>query len=272
MALAVAAPRETTTVDAFLGGRVEAVQPANGHHRAGLEAVLLAATIEPSFAGALVDLGAGVGVAGFAVAARCAGASVVLVERDPTALACARAGLSLPANRTFAGRVHIVAADITWPEAARTAAGLTRAGADAVIANPPFNRPEEAFASPRSARAAAHVLGDDGLEPWLRTAASVLKPGGRLVVIFRADGLDALLAACRVRFGALDILPVAPRAGEPASRVLVAGVKGSRAGSRLLPPLVLHPATGNAFRPEVEAILRDGGALSALTADRPGHR
>lgn len=272
MALAVAVPPETTTVDAFLGGRVEVVQPASGHHRAGLEAILLAAAIEPSFAGTVVDLGAGVGVAGLAVAARCDDASVVLVERDATALACARASLSLAANRAFAARVRIVGADVTWPEAARTAAGLARADADAVIANPPFNRPEEAFASPQAARAAAHVLGDDGLEPWLRAAASVLRPGGRLVVIFRADGLDTLLAACRGRFGALDILPIAARADQPASRVLVAGVGGSRAGSRLLPPLVLHHTTGSAFRPEIETVLRDGAVLSALTADRPGHR
>jgi len=53
------------TVDAFLGGRVEAVQPAAGHHRAGLEAVLLAASLDSRIAGTIVDLGAGVGVAGF---------------------------------------------------------------------------------------------------------------------------------------------------------------------------------------------------------------
>jgi tRNA1(Val) A37 N6-methylase TrmN6 len=272
MALAVAAPPETTTVDAFLGGRVEAVQPAAGHHRAGLEAVLLAAAIEPSFAGTVVDLGAGTGVAGLAVAARCPDTAVVLAERDPTAVACARASLSLTANRAFAARVRIAAVDITWPEAARAEAGLTRASASAVIVNPPFNRQAETFASPRSARAAAHVLGNDGLEPWLRAAASVLRPNGRLVVIFRADGLDALLAACRDRFGALAILPVAPRAGEAASRVLVAAVKGSHAGTRLLPPLVLHHATGSAFRPEIEAILRQGAALPALTMHGAGRR
>ncbi len=272
MTLAVAAASETTTVDAFLNGRVQVVQPIAGHHRAGLEAVVLAAAIEPSFHGNVVDLGAGTGVAGLAVAARCKDATVVMAERDPIAVACARATLSLAANHGFAARVRIAEVDIAWPEAVRAKAGLTRESAEAVIINPPFNPPADTFPSPWSARAAAHVLGEDGLEPWLRAAASILKPNGRLVVIFRAGGLDALLAACRDRFGALVILPIAPRAGEPASRVLLGAVKGSRAESRLLPPLVLHHATGSAFRPEIEAVLRDGAGLPALTVNGAGSR
>ena len=58
------------TVDAFLGGLVEAVQPASGHHRSGLEAVLLAASLDSRISGTVVDLGAGAGVAGFCAAAR----------------------------------------------------------------------------------------------------------------------------------------------------------------------------------------------------------
>jgi tRNA1(Val) A37 N6-methylase TrmN6 len=242
------------------------VQPAVGHHRAGLEAIMLAAAIEPAFAGTVVDLGAGAGVAGLAVAARCDQASVTLVERDPTAIACARASLSLAANRHFADRVSIVAADIAWPEAARAGVGLARASADAVIINPPFHCLESASPSPQPARAAAHVLGEGGLEPWLRAAASVLKPGGRVFVIFRADQLDVLLAACRGRFGALDILPIQPRVEAPAHRVLIGAVKGSRAPSRLLPPFVGHAAGTPAGTPQADAVLRLGRALCEVHA------
>ena len=44
-------------------------------------------------------------------------------------------------------------------------------------------------------------------------------------------------------------------------RVIVDGVKGSRAPLTILPGLVLH-GDGNAFRPELDAILRGGGALT----------
>src|SRR6185295_8383045 len=101
-----------TTVDAFLGGKLQAVQMAEGHHRSGLEAVLLSAAIEADFKGSVVDLGAGVGAAGMAIAARCRAANVTLVERDPQAIECARAALALPANAHFAHRVTIAAVDI----------------------------------------------------------------------------------------------------------------------------------------------------------------
>jgi tRNA1(Val) A37 N6-methylase TrmN6 len=256
------APGIDVTVDAFLGGRVEAVQPDDGSHRAGLEAVLISAAIDAAFDGNLVDLGAGTGVAGMCVAARCPAARVVLVERDRRAVAAARAALSRPANGAFAGRISIVVADIAAPEAERAAAGLGRGIADCVILNPPFRPGDEGTQSPAPARAAAHVLAEGGLEPWFRVAASVLKPGGRVVAIFRAEGIGDLLAALSGRFGAAEILPIHPRAGLPAHRILVGATKGSRARPQLLPAIALHGPEGGAYLPQVEAILRDGASLS----------
>ena len=247
--MSVTAVAPETTVDAFLGGLVEAVQPKRGHHRAGLEAVLLASAINPDFAGTVLDLGAGVGVAGFGVAVRCPGARVILVERDPEAIACAKAALARPANHAFADRVSMVRADIAdWD-----AGGAT---ADAVIMNPPFHGSGAGTRSPRAARAAAHVLGHDGLSPWVHAAATTLKPGGRLVVVFRADRLEALLVALGPRFGAAVILPIRPRERLPAHRVLVRAMPGNGAAARTLPPLTLHGPAGGAYLPNVDRVLR----------------
>jgi tRNA1(Val) A37 N6-methylase TrmN6 len=144
--------------------------------------------------------------------------------------------------------------------------------ADHVILNPPFHRTGAGSASPSAARADAHVLEAGGLDSWFRAATSVLKVRGDITVIFRADGLDRLLDALGRRFGAIDILPVQPRDGEPAHRVLVRAVKGSRARLRILPALALHGESGNGFTAPVEAMLREGRGLASLVRTWHGGR
>jgi tRNA1(Val) A37 N6-methylase TrmN6 len=256
----LAAPAETTR-DLFLGGRFAALQPRRGHHRAGADAILLAAALPPGTMGRVVDLGAGVGVAGLAVAARCAGARVVLVEIDPGLAALARASLALPENAGLADRVSVVEADVTARAAARAAAGLPRGSAETVILNPPYRAPGRSRASPAGGRASAHVLGDGGLEPWLRTAADVLVPGGRVAAIFPAEGLAMLLAALEGRFGAVRLTPIHPRAGEAAIRVVATAVKGRRGGLAIADRLVLHEPGTNAPTPEAREIFAEGAAL-----------
>jgi tRNA1(Val) A37 N6-methylase TrmN6 len=264
----VTAPVLAATVDAFLGGRVAAIQPVGGHHRSGLDAVLLAAAVEAGFAGTVVDLGAGTGVAGFAVAARCARARVVLVERDPDVAECAVAALARPENRAFAARVTVIVGDIR--EMAASDDRLTPASADAVIMNPPFHDAGAGTAPPLAPRRAAYVLEDDGLDAWFRAALTVLKPHGALALIYRADRLDDVLAACRRRIGGIAVLPIAPRVESAATRIIVCGTKGSRAPLRLLPALTLHGPTANAFLPGPNAVLRDGAALSEVSATWTG--
>ena len=50
------------------------------------------------------------------------------------------------------------------------------------------------------------MLGKEGLELWVNVAAKLLKPAGRLTMIFRADALSKLLAAVGRQFGGLDVL------------------------------------------------------------------
>src|SRR3954451_24519895 len=76
------------TDDAILGGKLRLKQPARGH-RFGHDAILLAAACPARAGEQVVDLGAGVGAAGLALAARVDGCAVTLVEIDPPLAALA---------------------------------------------------------------------------------------------------------------------------------------------------------------------------------------
>ena len=69
------------TEDAVLGGRLRLKQPRRGH-RVGHDAILLAAACPARAGERVVDLGAGVGAAGLALALRVDGSEVTLVEVD----------------------------------------------------------------------------------------------------------------------------------------------------------------------------------------------
>ncbi|WP_269581459.1 tRNA1(Val) (adenine(37)-N6)-methyltransferase [Roseibium sp. Sym1] len=256
---------QETTHDAFLGGKVYVRQPRRGRHRAGLDAVYLAAALPDGTRGHVVDLGAGVGTAGFCAAARLEDIQVTLVEIDAAVLDLARLGLEDPANAAFAGRVSVLEADITAKGSLRHAAGLTPSFADHVIMNPPYYEADRFRASPNTARAGAHMLDDRGLEPWARTATDIVREGGSLTVIFRADGLRELLNVLQGRFGAIDVIPLRPRPEAPATRVLVRAIRASRGPMQLLPGFVLHEGDGSDFTPQSRAVMRDGEGLG-LTA------
>ncbi len=238
-------------VDGLFDGSLRLRQPARGH-RVGADAVLLAAAAPKVTGGLIVDVGAGVGAVGLALAMWNPRARVVLLEKNPAAAALARENIPL---NGLEDRVRAVEADL-FDVTARKAANLSEA-ADLVVTNPPFLAPGAARASPDPDRAMAHVLEEGGVEKWLRAALSLLRPNGCLVAIHRADALGDLLAATSGRLGALRVLPVFPREGEKAMRVILRGRKGSKGPLALLPGLVLHQADGR-FTPLADDIHRHG--------------
>ena len=176
------------TEDAFLGGQLRLRQPKSGH-RAGHDAMLLAAATAARPRDRVADFGAGVGAAGLALARRVPSIELLLIEIDPELAELARGNA---ASNAIAA--DIIVLDVTASPDRFAATGLAPDSVDVVLMNPPFNDAHRHRASPDGARAAAHVAGPATLEGWVQAARRVLKSGGSLTLIWRADGIADVLA------------------------------------------------------------------------------
>jgi len=247
-----------TTDDLFLGGALAVLQPRNGY-RAGTDAVLLASILTPETlgSGAVLDVGAGVGVIGLCVARRCPSARAVLLERDPVLAALARDNVQ---RNELTGRVSVVETDLARATAALEAAGIKSESFPVVLANPPYHDDRRSTLAESPLKAVSHQMPDDLLDVWARFMCRMAAPGGRVAMIHKADALSRILETFEGRFGSIAVLPIHARAGEPAIRVIVEGIKGSRAPMSIRLGLVLHTPE-QAFVPEIEAIFRHGAPL-----------
>lgn len=249
-----------TTTDAFLGGKLSVCQPRAGY-RAGVDPVLLAASVPARPGEHVLELGLGSGVALMCLMARVPGLQAYGVERDTATADLARRNFE--ANGMDASIFH---ADL-----AQLPGDLRSRSFDHVIANPPFF--DRRRGSPAADAGREGGRGDGlALETWVDTAIRRLAPGGRVSMIQRAERLPELLAHLDARVGDVLVLPLAPRLAREAKLVIVQARKGAHGRFRLLPPFVLHTGTnhlqdGDDYTPETSAILRQGAALdlSALT-------
>jgi tRNA1(Val) A37 N6-methylase TrmN6 len=248
-----AANADGLTEDRWFGGRLTLVQPRRGH-RVGTDAALLVAAAGDARQGRIVDVGAGVGAVGLALAQRNPLASVDLVEVDPD---LAQFAESNAARNGLQARTRVLRLDVLNSRERREA-GLAES-ADCIVTNPPFFEPGAVRVSPHEGKARAHVLaGADGgatLADWIQASLAMLAPGGRFVMIHRPDALGMILPAIGNRLGSIALLPIHPALGASAHRLLVSGVKGSRAPLRLAPALILHGADGR-LTAEADAIHR----------------
>jgi tRNA1(Val) A37 N6-methylase TrmN6 len=235
------------THDRLLDGRVRLAQPAKGY-RVGIEPVLLAAALDVPEGAEVLDLGCGVGAASLCLLARRPDLRVTGIEADAQAAELARmnAGLNECGDR-FTVLEHDL---LLAPRGGKRFA--------AAMSNPPFHDRQATDPSPHGAKARATVEAD--LAGWLDAAARLLAPRGRLAVIYRADRLDTLLASLRPRFGAVEIVPLWPRHGMAAKRVIVRAVLGSRAAVTLQAGLALH-GDDNGYTETAAAILRGAAPL-----------
>ncbi len=252
---------ELLSDDWFLDGRLQLRQPQKGH-RIGTDALLLAAASAAE--GRVCDLGSGVGAVGLALAIRGA-AETVLVERDPVFADCARHNIG---NGKFTARASLSDADIFDRKAFLRDPALADQSFDALATNPPFDQALRGRRSPTALKQTAHAMQGGDLADWLRVAVRLLRDGGTLTLIHRADQMADVLAALPKRAGGMTVKPVQPQANQPATRILVQATAGSRAPLILLPPLVLHGPDGS-FTPEADAIHKGRAAISMRPASQP---
>jgi tRNA1Val (adenine37-N6)-methyltransferase len=231
-------------VTTFLDGKVMAAHPEGGF-RSGTDAVMLAAAVPAQGGQSVLELGSSSGAVSLCLMSRVPGLSVTGVEIDAESVGFAQD--NAVSNKA---EVQFVQADIfDLPP------GLRR-DFDHVFCNPPFHEGGQKSPDPGRARA----LSDEGtLGQWLSTGLQRTVSGGFFTAVIRADRTPEALAALGQR--GINLLPLWPRTGLPAKRVILQARKGSRAPFALLAGLVLHHADGR-YTDEAQAILRDGAALA----------
>ena len=136
---------------------------------------------------------------------------------------------------------------------------------DHVLANPPYFRAGDGTPARNPGREQA-LREDTDLSAWVDAGLRRLRPGGWLTMIHLADRLADILGALAPRAGSVSILPIAARAGRPASRILIRARKGGRAPLCLLSPFLMHDGAahlsdGDDYSAAAGAVLRAGAAL-----------
>ena len=239
------------TCDAFLGGKLHLWQPRDGY-RAGVDPVLLAASVPAEAGQSVLELGCGAGAAILCLGARVPGLGLTGVEVQPRYAHLARCN--------GGGALEVVTADL-----GDMPLDLRQRQFDHVIANPPYFDRSASRAATNASRETA--LGETRpLTDWVTVAAKRLAPKGHAHFIHRAERLPDILGALPNDMGTVQVLPIAPRVGRQAELVIVRARKSGRGAFRLHAPLVLHEGArhlrdGDSYVPLVRAVLREGAAL-----------
>lgn len=245
---------EELSDDKFLCGHLRLLQPLKGY-RAATDPVLLAAACPAESGQSVLDLGCGAGAAALCIGQRVPGVVLAGLELQPAYADLARRN----AERNG------IAVEVHDGDLMRMPPAL-RHDFDHVIANPPYY-PAGGSPSPVAARARAMQV-ETPLSDWVAAATRRLRPGGWLTLICGADGLPEVLAALSPKLGSAAVLPLAPREGRAALRVIIQARKGGRAPFRLLAPFVIHAGAAHdgdreSYTPAANSVLRDGADLLA---------
>lgn len=242
------------TLDRFIGGKLMISQPKTGY-RAAMDPVLLAACCPVKTGETVLELGCGAGVASLCLGARI-NATLTGLELQPAYADLARRNAAQ--NRI---EFNVVTGDL-----AQMPVELRGLSFDHVIANPPYFPPQ----SGTKAADPGREIGQREATPlalWVEQGLKRLYTGGWITIIQKADRLGDLLAALQGQgAGAITVLPIAPRVGRPAGRVIVQARKQGRGRLQLLAPFILHSEApdnhdGANLTPQARAILRDGNIL-----------
>lgn len=236
-----------------LGKRVELLQPKHGF-RTSLDSVMLAAACPAKGTARILDMGCGVGGAAFCLLHRIPECHVTGIDREEEYISRAQGNIAL---NDAEGRAAFIMGNIMEYEVESPADRY-----DHIICNPPYMEAGAHTPSPNPVKAGAmgHYDQELSVREWVACGLRLLKSGGSLTMIHRADATDRIIRAMGTAFGAIEIIPLWPKTGKDAKRVIVRAIKDRKSPATFHAGLVLHNDDGE-YTEEAEAVLREGAGL-----------
>ncbi len=216
--------------------RLKILQKAEGY-RFSIDAVILGHHIPLGDMDMGVDLGTGCGIIPLILAHRKSSARLygIEIQKDLADLASRNVRLNHMEHR-----ITIVHGDM------RDFRSYLEPGVmDVVFSNPPYRKMLSGRINPDSERAVARHEIKGTLSDVVSVAEKLLRPSGRLWVIYPAESIGDLLAqmrACRLEPKRLRL--VHSRPDSDAELVLAEGRKQGKAGLKVVPPLIVHKEDG----------------------------
>lgn len=214
---------------------------------------MLAAAVPALPGDSVCDLGAGVGTASLCLAARVAGVHITAAEIDEQLAALAQSNAQ---HNEGAQSFHVVTADVL--KRPRT---LKRQSFQHVLTNPPYHDIARGTRAPATQKARATSSHASDLIDWLRFARALAHPQGMVTAILPPEQIPPALRALSPEGQGVELIPLWPKEGAPAKRMIVRVRMNARAPLVLQPGLVLHHPDGKPTE-EAEAVLRHAAALT----------
>jgi tRNA1Val (adenine37-N6)-methyltransferase len=229
-----------TTTDTFFNGKVAVCQTRRGY-RFSIDAVLLAAAVQPKPGEVVIDMGTGCGVVPIILAFRYPQARFIGIELQ---LSLARlAEQNVTANH-MQNQITILHQDMRSikPDSIERPV-------DWVVSNPPYRPADSGRMNPNTERAVARHEIHLRLDELMQVCRGVLKTGGRFAVIYPCERLVDLFGEMR----SAGIEPkwmqsVHSRKDDTAKLALVKGIMRGRPGLTISPPMVIYDADGRYTR------------------------
>jgi len=231
------------TTDPLFNGEITIRQGRFGY-RFSIDAILLAAHIEPRCGDRIVDIGTGCGIIPLVLAFRNPDVKIYGVEVQEELAQLALFNIS---KNHMEGRIEIVLKDVR----ALTVDSI-KEPADLMVSNPPYWRLDSGRKNPNQQRAIARHEIKATLDDIVNAARRLLKVSGRLVMIYPAERMTDLIY--RMRSSGIEpkwVRMVHPHRDSPAKLMLVEGVKGAGSDVKIEPPLCIYKNDGS-YTDEVE--------------------
>jgi len=223
------------------------------HFCFGMDAVLLAQLTKVKAGDLVCDFGTGSGIIPLILSGRRDDLKIIALEIQKDMADMAQRSVFMNGMQN---QISVLEADFC------TASSLFGSGVfSLIVTNPPYRPLKRGLINPVHEKAVArHELQGD-LEKWVQEAARLLKPMGRLAMVYRPQRLVELITVLKAnQLEPKRMILIQPKSNRAPNLVFLESVKGANPEIIVERPLIIYHQTGE-YTDELWSIYQGGGRI-----------